>query len=110
MYCEWAEMVSSTFIQLGDDQVSSILRISMNDPEAKFIHSQVQVGVRVQTVDWEATCSCKKSAVHHCTIQQVYLYMIETNGKRLISAVFLQLATVMNMCKQDSFTHGQENS
>lgn len=76
MYCIWARVILSTFIQFGDDQIPSILRISMDDPEAKFIHSHVQVGVGVQAVDREATCSWKKCAVRHCTIQQVYLYMM----------------------------------
>lgn len=52
MYSVCVGVVCSTFIQFGNDQVSSILRVSMDDPEAKFIHSQVQVGVRVQAVDW----------------------------------------------------------
>lgn len=72
------EIILSTFIQFGDDQVASVLIVSMNDPEAQFIHSQVHVGVGVQAVDWETTCSRKKCAVHHCTIQQVYLYEVET--------------------------------
>ncbi len=52
MYSICVGVVCSTFIQFGKDQVSSILRVSMDDPEAKFIHSHIQVGVWVQTVDW----------------------------------------------------------
>lgn len=70
-----------TFIQFGKDQVSFILWVSMNNPEAQFIHSQVQVGVGDQAVDWDASCSWNKCAVNHCTTQQVHLNQT-SNGKK----------------------------
>lgn len=63
----------STFIQFGDDQVSSVLGVGVDDPEAELVHSQVQVGVGVQAVGREATGSWEKSAVRHRAVQQVHL-------------------------------------
>jgi len=67
------EVVISTFIQFGNDQVSSVLWVSMNNPEADFVNSHVQVGVRIQTVDGKTTCSWQKGAVNHRAVQKVYL-------------------------------------
>lgn len=47
----------ATFIEFGNNQVSAIFRVSVNDPESQFIHCQIQVGVWVQTVNRLATGS-----------------------------------------------------
>lgn len=73
-----------TFIQFGDDQVSSVLEVSMQDPETEFINCHVQVSVGVQTVGGNATRSWKKRAVHYCAIQQIHLFVPETSQIRTV--------------------------
>lgn len=71
--CAWIEAVFSTYIQFGDDQVPSVLSISVDHPEAELIDGHVQVGVGIETVDGHTTRSWKERAVHHCAVQQVHL-------------------------------------